>query len=243
MNVTQMIFFIYYFSFGSSDLPEFTSWKRILFSENNLIGKVSLSVTNLERIIDCGTSCLSTDNCKFWCIKSDGYCYLYNLVVSPAYETTGGDLIYCYTKKRNDIFFQASVYSIGDGPFDAIVDLIDRIKQKRYCTSYNSKSWILIELQKSAQINDVIIYVLEHAINGPLYCQHIEVRISSTPPVTPGDFSTWDLFYYLDRECVGGAIEHLKPPSPKIGQYVSLTRKNIGFLCALHLEIDGVFID
>ena len=243
MNMMLMIFFICQFSFGSSVLLEFVTWKRVLFSENDLIGEISSSAINLNKNIYCGTSCLSTDNCLFWCIKPDGRCYLYNLGVSPAYETTGGNLIDCYTEKRNDIVLQASVASIGHGPYDVIETLIDGIEEERYCTSYNSESWILINLKKSALIKDVIIYVIDSDIYGPEYCQYIEVRISSTAPVTPGDFSSWNLFHYLDRKCVGGAIEHLKSSSPKIGQYVSLRKKRSGYFCINHLEIDGEFID
>ena len=239
-----MIFFICYFSFGSSAVYEVTSWKRILFSENNLIGKELIRTIELKRKIYCGTSCLSTENCKFWCFKSDGYCYLYNFAVSPVYETTGVDLIDCYTKKRNDIVSQASIVSIGAfRAIDVIENLKDGIAEGRFCTTYNSEPWILIDLKNRAQINNVGIQAVNDAPLGPMYCQYIEVRISSTPPVTPGDFSSWDLFYYLDRKCVVGVVENLKSSSPKIGQYISLLRKTIGHFCINHLEIDGVFIN
>ena len=243
MNVVQTIFFIYFFPFGLSVLQEMITWKKIRFSENDLVDKVSLSNKHLSKNLFCSTSCSSITNCRFWCVKSDGFCYFYNLLVSPGYVTTENNTIDCYTEKRNDIIPQASIVSVGSYGSDTPEDLIDGIKGKRYCTSQKSKPWILINLKKSALIYDVIIHALTSSIYGPAYCSNLEVRISSTAPVTPGDFSLWDWFYYFDRECVAGGIEHLKPSNPQIGQYLSIKKNNGGLMCFLHLEIDGVFIN
>ena len=89
----------------------------------------------------------------------------------------------------------------------------------------------------------MVVYPPESPIYASAYCQFLEVRISSIAPVTPGNFSSWDLFYYLDRECEYKSIEHLRPAIPKIGQYVSIKRKTFGIICLPHIEIDGVFID
>ena len=244
MNVVQKIFFMLFFFFGSNVSQRMTSWKKVQFSENNLDNNIPLGNEYLSSKLFCSLFCLFITDCKFWCIKSDEFCYFYDLVVSPAYETTEGNKIDCYTVKRNDIIFQASIVSIGNHkPIDVTENLIDGIKEeeKRYCTSYNTKSWILIDLKKSAMIYDLIIHPTLHSNWGPHYCQYFEVRISSTAPVTPGSFSSWEMFYDFDRECVAGGIEHLKPQNPKIGQYMSIQRKTYGAICFLHLEIDGVF--
>ena len=242
MNVVYMLSFILFFPYEMSFLQEMTSWKKIKLSENSLANKVPLSDKSLDKNLFCSSFCSSMINCNLWCVKSDGLCYFYELFVSPAYESTTGNINDCYTKNRNDIAFLTSISSVGDYFSNKPEVLIDGIKDDEYCTIENSHPWILIDLQKNALIYDVIVHVTHSPVWGPFYCQYLEVRTSSTAPLISGDFSSWNLFYYLDRECVGGAIEHLKPSNPQVGQYVSIKRKTKGLFCLTHIEIDGVYI-
>ena len=241
MQILQTISFIFSFSVGKSSLQEITSWRKIQFSENNLGDKVVLSKKYLSRQSFCPLTCSHITNCNFWCIRPDGFCYFYDLVVSPAYETAENDTIDCYTRKRNDIFFKAPFTSIGGrSPLDKFANLNDGIKdaQTQYCTADVPEQWILIDLQKNSLVYDITLHVRYVQSKN---CMDTEVRISSTPPVTPGDFSSWDLFYHIERDC--SVVDNFKPFKPKIGQYVSIQKKTDRSFCLIHLEIGGVFIN
>ena len=250
MNWIQVLFFIFYCPFGLSVLQEMIPWTKVRFSED------SLSVTAItnglfRKKFQCALYCISRNDCNFWCIKTTGFCYLYNLVVSPAYvETNGGNIIDCYTKKRNDIAVSSKIISMNsrpqftsDGPLIIPPNIEDGIKKTVYCTDYNSESHFIISLQKEAVIRDIIIYAPSSSFDLDHRCGFLEVRISSTLSGNMFDSFSWDLIYYLNRECETGGIEHLKPSTPQTGQFLLLRMKKPGYLCLEHLEIDGVFID
>ena len=244
MNIVQKIL-IYFCLFDTCITSNIASWKKVNFSKNFLTNKkVPIGSKSLYSKIQCSTYCTRVENCYFWCFEEGGSCSLYNFVVSPAYETDDSETISCYTEKRRDIVFQALFDSIGIYDSESYPEnLGNGIYDVSYCSFETTEPWVLVDLQKSAEIYDLIIHTAHHPFYAGYYCQFLEVRISSIAPETPGDFSSWDLFYYLDRECEYGRVEHLRPPNPKIGQYMSIKRKTFGILCLPYIEIDGIFID
>ena len=241
----QKIFFILLGLFGLSELLENFSWKKVHFSKTYLANKVALKSEILNSIFHCGLACSRTTDCTFWCYQPDRTCSLYDLVVSPTYRTTDNDTVVCGTEKRNDIVTYASITSIGSiNNVGHHRNLIGGVKSIGYCSINSDRHpWILLDLQRSALISDVIIHPTEKNSAGT-YCQYIQVRISSTPlQGAPGNFSPFKLVSSLDRKCQPRSIEHLRLNPPQIGRYLSIQKMTLGMFCIRHLEIDGVFLD
>lgn len=151
----------------------------------------------------CSTSCLLAPWCQVWCRGSSGdECLLSNILVLPVYvEPNMADALTCFTRRQRDLAAGAAIQGLPpQNVLKVVENLVDGIYDMHtittcYLMNPYTDPWYLLDLGAAKTFSLVRLYGMPAGkLSGLDNIRDIEVRVSLTPPATPGDFSSFDLF-------------------------------------------------
>ena len=187
----------------------------------------------------CAFLCNRDIICFRWCII-DNECYTGFLIVSPAYETSAKDVVTCYIRKRRDIAYNSNTDWSGAGYGKSnFVDGI-RLSSEDYTMTIKKplqSSWVMIELNKTAEIKSVSVYTSNIA-----FCKDISVYVGSTKD-TSNFLSTYVKIGSYTGSCTGIILFKIELIVPIIGKYVVIFQPEYNEALLLYqVEVDGFYL-
>ena len=205
---------------------------KIRLNEHNAIYEVR---NDIDSRISCMNLCLAlTTNCTLGCFVKSVGCILTDVLVSPNYvepETT--DLYKCYTKliHTNIIVGKAITgtptainwYSKGSRMTTVVDGLYEAAKSLRYISNNINKAYIQIDLGEPMSFSVIQLRCSDGEFQAEEICFNYYIKTSSQPPITPGDFSSFDDFAFIDKPQEPRAPTFVKPTTAR---YISIQRKS-----------------
>lgn len=208
----------------------------------------ALSLSQRFSKVRCSSACLSASWCQVWCRgSSSDECLLSNIVVMPAYvEPNTADALACYTRRQWDLATgvaiqgckEMNVLKVPQNLVDGIYDL--HTITTCYIMVSSDNPWFLLDLGAARTFSLVRLYALPKGkLSGLDNIRDLEFRVSAFPPVTPGEFSSFDLFGTF----VGPATEFsqeivITVAAPVTARYLSVQRMALSsYFQTCHIEV------